>query len=262
MFTCSCSMHCLLPFTMFCKCCWCIFKAVARPRVRNSSLKILLLRAIFIIHRKIMQFNSLTLLNKGQASEVHQMSKCVWVSGFCWGQMKDRGKQIRKTTKCQYISKLCVSSDSGTWMDIPYVLYISRIISLFVALSLQKLPSLSRVIRPNVSQVCRHSGSSCWTPVMPFYSGHSFTSPLSPTQCSVKQPLRAFPRSVYFYMNWNSVLERCVASRTLLPSLASFSSLNLHSCSAMRKIALSWWDWRFWQSLLECTHVANEWNWA
>lgn len=141
MCTCSCSMHCLLPFTMFCKCCWCIFKAVALPRVRNSLLKILLLRAIFIIHRKRMQFNSLTLLNKGQASEVHQMSKCVWVSGFCWGQMKDRGKQIRKTTKCQYISKLCVSSDSGTWMDIPYVLYISRIISLFVALSLQELHS-------------------------------------------------------------------------------------------------------------------------
>jgi len=41
-----------------------------------------------------MQLNSLALLNRGHASEVCQMSKRVWVSGFCWRQMKDGGKQI------------------------------------------------------------------------------------------------------------------------------------------------------------------------
>lgn len=64
------------------------------PKVRNSSLRILLLRAIFIIHGKRMQLNSLALLNRGHASKVCQMSKRVWVSGFCWRQMKDGGKQI------------------------------------------------------------------------------------------------------------------------------------------------------------------------
>lgn len=208
-----------------------------------------------------MQFNSLALLNKGQTSEVRQMSKCVWFLAFVgvkWKTEKSRWKK-QQSADTSVNSVYRVTLGHG-WTSLMSFLFheLSHNLLLCAYRSFLHSHGLSDQTFLRFAGILVQAAEPL---LWPFIQD-------TPLHCLYLQ------LNVLSNNHWEHFQDPCTFTWTgtqywkdvLLAGLLCFLPW-LHFPVWIYTAALQWGKllWAggtggFEQSVLECTHVANEWN--